>query len=123
MTRKRSTRQAQASVRRRRSTDANRWHFDRHLSINTLVSIFGMAVVVGGPVLVWGRAMEGRVQSLEIMQAEKAKIESTRDADTREQRISLATRLDKMDEKLTAMQVQVGQLIVQLNLAAKPAPR
>lgn len=101
---------------------ADRWHFDKHLSINTLVSVVGMAVLVGGPVLVWGRAMEARVQSLEIMQSEKAKIEATRDADTREQRISLSSRLDKMDGTLSQLQVQVAQLVVQLNLQ-KPNPR
>lgn len=93
------------------------WTFDKRFSINTIVSIAGMAIVVGGPVLVWGRAMEGRVQVLEIAANEKSKMESSRDIDTREARVSMAARLDKVDDKLNAMQVQVGQLVVQLGLA------
>src|SRR6478609_986220 len=58
-------------IYRTRTTDDTRWHFDKHLSINTLVSVVGMAVLVGGPVLVWGRAMESRVQVLEVIQTEK----------------------------------------------------
>ena len=109
--------------KRRREDDMTHWRFDKRLSVNTLVSVIGMALVVGGPVLVWGRAMESRVQALEIESTEKAKLEVTRDSDSRESRTALTVRLDKMDDKLSQMQVQVAQLVVQLNLKANSLQR
>src|SRR5579859_3880034 len=88
--------------KRRREDDMTHWRFDKRLSVNTLVSVIGMSIVVGGPVLVWGRAMESRVQALEIEDAEKAKLSVARETDARESRTSLAVRLDKMDDKLTS---------------------
>src|SRR5579859_2000497 len=112
-----------ARTQTRRDDDMTHWRFDKRLSINTLVSVIGMSIVVGGPVLVWGRAMESRVQALEIESTEKAKLEVTRDSDSRESRTALTVRLDKMDDKLSQMQVQVAQLVVQLNLKANSLQR
>jgi len=89
--------------------DRRGWHFEKSLSLDTFVAIFGIALVVGGPVLVWGRAMESRVQALEVMQGERQKGDVAKEADVREQRAQLALRLDKLDEKVTSMQIQLGR--------------
>lgn len=87
------------------------WYFDKRLSFDTIIAVVSMALVVGGPILIWGRAMESRVQALEVIQVERAKSETQRDSDMRDQRVSLASRLDKLDEKVTQLQITVGQLL------------
>lgn len=92
-----------------------RWHFDKRLSLDTIVGILGVAIVIGGPVLVWGRAMENRVQTLEVVQDQRARMEEARDRDIREQRMALGLRLDKFDDQLTQMRIAIGQLGIQIN--------
>lgn len=98
------------STPRRRYTDRE-WHFEKRLTLDTLVAIAGIALVVGVPVLVWGRAMESRVLALEVIQVERQKGEASRDTDAREQRIAITSRLDKLDDKVTQMQIQIGQIV------------
>lgn len=88
----------------------NGWHFEKRLSLDTLVAIVGVAIVVGGPVLVWGRAMESRVQALEVIQDQRSKQETARDLDARDQRISILTRMDKIDEQVTQLRIELGKV-------------
>jgi hypothetical protein len=92
-------------------TERRNWYFDKRLSFDTIIAVVSMALLVGGPILIWGRAMESRVQALEVIQVERAKSEAQRDSDIRDQRVSLASRLDKLDEKVTQLQITVGQLL------------
>lgn len=86
------------------------WRFEKRLSLDTLVAIVGVSLVVGGPVLVWGRAMESRVQALEVIQEQRAKQEIARDLDARDQRISILGRMDKIDEQVTQLRIEVGKV-------------
>lgn len=86
------------------------WHFDKRLSVDTLVAVVGVAIVIGGPILIWGRAMETRVQALEVVQEQRSKMELQRDADIREQRNALIARLDKFEEQVTQLRVAIGAL-------------
>lgn len=94
-----------------RRVSASSWHFEKRITLDTLVGIAGVALVVGVPVLVWGRAMESRVLALEVIQVERAKGETTREADRRDERIQITTRLDTLTDKVTQLQIQVGQLV------------
>jgi hypothetical protein len=85
------------------------WHFEKRLSLDTLVAIAGVALLIGGPMLVWGRAMESRVQALEVVGQERSKQETALALDARDQRISILSRLDKMDEQITQLRVELGK--------------
>lgn len=87
------------------------WHFEKRITLDTLVGILGVALVVGVPVLVWGRAMESRVLALEVIQVERNKVETSREADRRDERTQITTRLDTLTDKVTQLQIQIGQLV------------
>jgi hypothetical protein len=91
-----------------RRTDS--WHFEKRLSLDTVVSVVSVVVFLGGPILFWGRAMEGRVQALEVIQDQRMKQEVARDMDARDQRISILTRMDKIDEQVTQLRIELGKL-------------
>lgn len=91
-----------------RRTD--QWHFEKRLSLDTLVSVAGISIVLGGPVLFWGLAMERRVQVLEANSAQSAKQEAARDIDARDQRISILSRMDTMSEQITQLRIEVGKM-------------
>ncbi len=100
-----------------RRTDS--WHFEKRLSLDTLVALAGVAIVLGGPMVYWGRAMENRVLQLEIKAEERAKQEETRakqevarDLDARDQRITVLTRMDKIDEQVTQLRIDIGKLLL-----------
>lgn len=90
------------------------WQFEKKLSINTIIEILGLAVVLGGPMMVWGRAMESRVLTLETVQDERKRIEI-------EYRSSLTQKLDKMSDDMNKVQVQIG--IVSTQITALNPPR
>lgn len=92
----------------KRRTD--NWHFEKRLSLDTVVSIISVVVFLGGPFLLWGRAMENRVQSLEVIQEQRGRQETARDIDARDQRISILSRMEKIDEQVTALRIEVGRL-------------
>lgn len=106
-----SSRRRSAAAQEYRRPDRRQWHFDKRISLDTVVAVVGMGLLVGGPILVWGRAMEGRVQVLEVTNLERSKTETTRDQDAREYRVLIANRLDKLDEKVTQMQIQIGRIV------------
>ena len=87
-----------------------RWHFKKQLSIDTLVQIVGVAIVLGGPILYWGRAMEARVLALEIARVERDRSETEAKITARSEAATVAAKLDKLDEKVTQLQINVGRL-------------
>ncbi len=106
----------ETTVRDTRDSDyharrTDNWHFEKRLSLDTVVSVVSVALFLGGPILFWGQKMEGRVQSLEVIQSERVKQEVARDMDARDQRISILGRMDKIDEQVTQLRIEVGKLI------------
>ncbi len=95
--------------------DRKHWHFERRLSIDTLVAIFGVAVVIGGPILVWGRAMENRVLTLENVKEETNKNDVKKEGDLREQRTLVGARLDKFDDRMNQIQIDVAKLVTSVS--------
>ena len=95
--------------------DRSHWHFEKRLSIDTLVGIMGVAIVIGGPVLIWGRAMENRVLTLENVKEESIKSDTKKEADLREQRTLVGGRLDKIDDRMNSIQIDVAKLVTSVN--------
>jgi hypothetical protein len=96
---------------RTRSTDRDRndngqrrWTFEKRVSLDTLVGIVGIAIVIGGPFIIWGRAMEGRVLTMEI-----------RDADRTKAFEQINTALKDLSAQATQLQIAVG--VIRGNLA------
>jgi hypothetical protein len=121
-----------------RSTDAQRdhsrerkWYIDKRISLDTIIQIVGMAIVLGGPFILWGRSMEqnatatsSRVAMIETGSALRDKFEEARAAENRQRQQDMATKIDKIDERmnaavaeftrqLTAIQVSVAQVLAQ----------
>ena len=91
--------------------EQRRWHFDKRLSLDTVVGILGISIVIGGPFLVWGRAMESRVLSLETIATERLTSEKQRDDSARDVRLTTEVRINRMDEKLTALQITQAEIL------------
>lgn len=87
------------------------WRFERRVSLDTLVGIIGVAVVIGGPMFYWARNMEDRVQRLEVLQAAGDKEDAAHSADEREWRADIAKKVDKIESKVTDLQINVGRLV------------
>jgi hypothetical protein len=90
--------------------DRRAWHFDKRLSLDTIVGILGISLVIGGPFLVWGRAMESRVLSLETIATERLSMENKRDEANRDLRQSTEAKVSRMDEKITNVQITQAQI-------------
>lgn len=101
------------------------WRFVRTFSVGDLLQFIGIALFVGGPILVWGRAIEQRVLTLENFNTASMQADVRRDADTREQRQAFSGRMDKIEEKLGQLQVTAAQLLAgQQNVPrGNPNPR
>jgi hypothetical protein len=108
---------------RRRSEDRNgKWHFTRTFSVDSIIQIVGMAVVVGGPILLWGQAIQNRVLTLENFNQAAAANETKRDQDTREQRQSFNSRMDKVEERLNELRVLSAQVLAGQQTVPRPSP-
>ncbi len=94
---------------RQRRTD--HWHFEKRLSLDTLVAVAGISIVLGGPIFYWGRAMEQRVQTLEIRAEASTKQDTARQLDARDERIAILTKMEKLDEQVTQLRIEVGALV------------
>ena len=111
------------TARQHRSDDSHRWRFVRSFSVGDLLQFAGIIIFVGGPILVWGRAIESRVLTLENFNTASMNADARRDADTREQRQAIAIRMDKIEEKLTGLQVVAAQVLAgQQNVSRIPNP-
>lgn len=104
------------SESQQRRTDA--WHFEKRLSLDTLVALVGVAVLLGGPFYYWANKMDSRVQTLEVRGAERDQQEAARALDARDARIQMLGKVDKLDEQVTQLRVDVAKLTV-LFTAAK----
>ncbi len=91
------------------ATVANgRWRFDKTISLGTLIAVFSVIVGIGGPILLWGRTMETRVQIIETTQDQKAKIDAAQAAELREQQKEFLSRMDKFSEQVTQLRITLG---------------
>ena len=100
----------------RRATADRRgaWHFDKKLSLDTLIAIVGIAIVIGGPLILAWRAMEARVQKLEVIYEENLRQELGREAAIREQRAVIALQFKEFNDSIQRLQVSVGKLETQI---------
>lgn len=103
----------------RRRTDS--WHFEKRLSLDTLVGIVGVAVVLGLPIFYWGQAIDGRVAKLEIREDQRGKQDTARDLDARDQRIAVLSKMEKLDEQVTQLRIELGGVIAAARRASQPA--
>ena len=106
-------------------------YFDKRIGLDTIIGIVSIAFTLGIPILVWGRAMESRVLNLEVTRIEKEKSDAIQSKEKekneaaqasieKEQRAQLLSRLDKLDEKVLQIQLQIGQLVPFGGAATKP---
>lgn len=105
--------QQQQQQPRDRRTD--HWHFEKRLSFDTVIAIIGVSTLLGGPLFYWGRAMEQRVQTLELREENKTKVDNNREQDMRDQRITLLNEVNSMKEQITLLRIDVGTLLTVSN--------
>ncbi len=86
----------------------NGWRFDKTLSIGTVIAIVTVVVGLGGPILMWGRAMENRVQIIETTQEQKSKADAALAVELRDQQKEFLTRMDKFSEQVTQLRITLG---------------
>jgi hypothetical protein len=94
------------------------WYFEKRVSLDTIVGIIGIAIVVGGPFIIWGRAMESRVLAIEIHAVERDKNDEKREAEFREWRQALTQQLSKIGDQMTQTQIAIG--VINGKTAAAP---
>jgi hypothetical protein len=75
------------------------WYFERRISLDTIVAVVLLSIALGGPFIVWGRAMEARVLALELH--DEARLKNFE---------SIAKSLEKLNEQMTQAQIQLGVL-------------
>lgn len=98
--RTRAARQPHPTIDPERGAERRRsWYFEKRLSLDTLVAICGLAIVIGGPFLIWGRAMESRVLTIEVRDDARAKMLE-----------DITAKLTKLGEQMTQTQIQIGVL-------------
>lgn len=91
--------------------DGRTWRFDKRITLDTLVAIAGIGLVLGVPMFLWGRAMEARVQTLEIVQTQRDEQAKNREFDYREQSIRILQRMDKLDDQVTNLRIDLGRYL------------
>ncbi len=109
---------------KRKAPDVDRrsWHFSRVVSVDAIINIVGIAVVLGLPLLYWGRSLESRVLTLENFN-QAAVISSVRnEADSREQRVSFGTKLDKFATDIEQLKIGVAQILARQGGSPPPSP-
>lgn len=92
--------------------------------MDTIVGLIGIAVVLGGPFVIWGRSMEagqvqtqGRVLLLETISEQRAKFDAEREASNRERQKELSNKVDNLDTKVTAAQVKISEQVQALQIS------
>ena len=99
------------------------WRFVRQLTIGDVLQFVGIVLFIGVPFLAWARAMEGRVLTLENLNTAAAQSDNKRDADTREQRQLFNARMEKIEEKLGAVQIDIAKVLTGQQDARRDNPR
>lgn len=102
------------------------WHFEKRLDVSTLISILGISLVLGGPIFVWGRAMEAtsnaqnvRIQLLELQNSERTKLDQMQNEEAKAQRNVMLARIDRFDEQMNLLRVEIARLTFAVNSAKK----
>ncbi len=109
------------ATRRQALPDERRgWHFSRVVSVDAIINIIGIAVVLGLPLLYWGRSLESRVLTLENFNVASLNADVRRDADTREQRIAFALRLEKFSGDIEQLKIGIAQILARQTPAQPP---
>lgn len=86
----------------------NGWRFDKSISIGTVIAIITVVIGVGGPIVLWARAMENRVQIIETTQEQKAKSDAVLANEVREQQKEFLSRMDKFSEQVTQLRITLA---------------
>ncbi len=86
------------------------WHFDKKLSLDTLVAIVGIAVVIGGPLIFAWRSMESRILVIETIQSVQQRQFEQLLSEERERRGVFATQMKDLGDVLTALRLDVARL-------------
>lgn len=101
-----------AQIARRKPGETDKgWHFIRSFSVDSIIQIVGIAVVLGLPMLYWGRSLESRVLTIENFNAASVLADAKRDADTRDERAVFRARMEKIEENLIALKVTGAQML------------
>jgi hypothetical protein len=103
--------------------DRREWHFVKNFSFDTIINVFGVALVLGMPIFYWTRVIDSKVLSLEVINAEAAKSEIRRDIEIREQRVNVNLRLDKIEDRVAATQLAIEKLGANLQNLQPPRLR
>lgn len=94
--------------------DRRTWHIDKTVSLAHIISVFVMVAGLGGPILLWGRAMEARVLTVETTQMQSEKRDGQRDNYAQEQRAQMLDQLRRLEQQGIAMQVSIAEVRAQL---------
>lgn len=98
------------------SSESNGWRFEKKMSLDTIVAIVGVAIVIGGPLMLAWRGMENRVVVLETKQEAQSLFEKKREDDAKEQRAALAIQVKDMADNIKTMQISFATFQAQLQV-------
>lgn len=87
------------------------WHFDKKLSLDTLVAIAGIALVIGGPLIIAWRTMETRLLTVELAAESQQKQFMQQLTDMREQRAIFSLSLKELGDNMTSLRIDVAKII------------
>lgn len=97
--------------------NGNKWRFERRLSLDTIVSLVGVTFLIGGPFVIWARAIEGttaantsRISLVEAAQAMTTKLEADREQRVRDADLINTRRFDALGDKIGSVQVDIAKL-------------
>lgn len=93
----------------------NAWHFTRTLSLDTIASLAGILLFIGGPFWYWGRTMEERVNKLEAAATQTQRLDQERESYAREQRNALQTQVNQIDARTQSIQLELATLRAGIN--------
>lgn len=99
------------------------WHLDKTISLAHIISVVVLVGGLGGPILLWGRAMEARVLTVENTQQQNEKRDGQREDFAKEQRAFIQDQLRRLEAQGIAMQVSMAEVRAQLTAAARIAER
>lgn len=98
-------------------TRSRHWSFDKRVSLDTIVAIIGMAIFVGGPFVIWGRAMESRVLVMEVQNDARAKADADRETRAVEAVRVMGARVDKLTDQFSGLQLSIGLISNKLGVS------
>ena len=87
------------------------WHFEKKLSVDTLVAIGGIALVIGVPTYFAWRAMADQVLALGLIQKHLQDQIVQMVSDERERRTTFSAQVNGLTDKVTSIQIDVAKII------------